>query len=649
MLSYLKKGISKLSSFGQDQTKSALPLSLNSYEEVSGLRDKNDILLIKRRLPGFIFGAFRNVAAGHYQIDKTLKSIKIELIAEYPEVLNFNHIAIWAKNDDGSLYKIERGFECSMSSVAEVLPDPSKAMLGSGANSVSVHSKREVKPWWKVDFNELHHVVFVEFYNRKDKWGGRAKSIIVTGFDEQGKKAFQGGRILKKDAQLTFYRTALPLLKHCDAYLKSQGLIEAAQKLEGKFVRFLTEKADSSDKMHELVALLQITYNLITSPTPDIPNEKSVALNITIPKGTKFFRVIGYRRKLVRTVKLNVAFDGVDSILEEATDLSYPVDHFTRREHLWTLQHPHIFNFSSLELTSGGIISLWCEDFYSGDAFVQRIIQISEDGQNWVTVQSTLDELEARLAIVSAQEWLLGESWDATFVEQLGHFLATYRMSQARTVKPLLRANRQLLPAFYAGVEKGGATAKFLPSVIYTRHGLTVPFEHIDSKFLANRMKRFVDFLDEKLDLQAFPCYGTLLGIHRDGDFLPHDDDIDLAVIVDLPDGVEYLEATLMWAEVLRGQGISCKPPTPTSLNLHCYFEDFDMDLFFIYRMPGQPKKVWTHMQGYQVREVTRSLLEPLTKLDFCGYQFHAPAKIESFLEDRYGKGWVTPDPTYEL
>ena len=649
MLSYLKKGMSKLSSFVQPADHADVPPVLNSYTSVSALREQPDALLIKRRLPGFIFGAFRNVAAGHYQIDKLLKSIKFELIAEYPEVLNFNYVAIWAEHEDGRLYKIEQGYKCSMSSVAEVLPDPSKAMLGSGANSVSVHSKREVKPWWKVDFDRPHQVVFVEFYNRKDKWGIRAKSIIITGFDDLGKKLFQGGRVLKRDAQRTFYRSALPLMVHCDKWLKSQELFDVAQELESKFVQFLTEKNDAPEKAEELVNLLQTTYNLVDRPTPDLPNSRAEALNVEIPKGTKFLRVIGYRRKLVRTVKLNVAIKAGEFVLEEEVDSDYPVDHFTLREHLWTLQHPHILNFSNDQLASCGEVLLWCDDFYSGDAFVQRSIQTSEDGQNWVTLQSTLDELEARLALVSAQEWILGAHWNDIFVEQLGHFLATYRMSQARTVKPLLRANRKLLPAFYTGVEKGGSSAQFLPPVIYTRHGLTVPFEHIDSQFLADRMKRFVDFLEDKLSLQAFPCYGTLLGIYRDGDFLPHDDDIDLAVVVDLPDGVEYLDATLMWAAELRKLGIACKPPTPTSLNLHCYFEDFDMGLFFIYRVPEKSKKVWTHMQGYQVREVTRALLEPLTTLNFCGYQFHAPAKIESFLEDRYGKGWVTPDPTYEL
>lgn len=35
----------------------------------------------------------------------------------------------------------------------------------------------------------------------------------------------------------------------------------------------------------------------------------------------------------------------------------------------------------------------------------------------------------------------------------------------------------------------------------------------------------------EKYDVPFYLVYGAVLGFHRDGDFIPHDDDIDLAVI----------------------------------------------------------------------------------------------------------------------
>lgn len=41
---------------------------------------------------------------------------------------------------------------------------------------------------------------------------------------------------------------------------------------------------------------------------------------------------------------------------------------------------------------------------------------------------------------------------------------------------------------------------------------------------------KFVSNLLDLLDIEYTAFYGTLLGIHRDGDIIPHDDDIDLLI-----------------------------------------------------------------------------------------------------------------------
>ena len=187
----------------------------------------------------------------------------------------------------------------------------------------------------------------------------------------------------------------------------------------------------------------------------------------------------------------------------------------------------------------------------------------------------------ARLQLLEIMEWLLGSKWSKEFTHQLGHFMSTYRISHARAVKGLFKTQRELLPIFFEGIDSGAQSAKFLPRVTYARHGLVVPLKEIDSEFLALRMKRFCDFIKSCFGLDAFLCYGTLLGIYRDGDFLPHDDDVDLAVIVDLPEGETYRSESENWLEKFEQEGVKCRLPTPTSLNMHCYFEDFDMDLFF--------------------------------------------------------------------
>jgi len=174
-----------------------------------------------------------------------------------------------------------------------------------------------------------------------------------------------------------------------------------------------------------------------------------------------------------------------------------------------------------------------------------------------------------------------------------------------------------------------------------------VPFKELDSDFLAKRTYEFASFIKQTFGLDAFPCYGTLLGMYRDNDFLPHDDDIDLAVVVDLEEGKTANESTREWIDRIEAYGMKCRLPSQNSSNFHVYFSDCDMDLFIMHRV--KKKKIHTHMEHYVLKDIDRSLIEPLTTFEFKGYEFNAPHKIEAFLERRYGKGWTVPDPTFEI
>ncbi|GAB5385444.1 MAG: hypothetical protein Alis3KO_25670 [Aliiglaciecola sp.] len=537
-----------------------------------------------------------------------------------------------------------------MSSHIDSLPEASQAIKGDESNTVSIHSKRELKPWWKLEFDQPQYVEFIEFYNRKDKWGVRSKTLYLEASDTENKVVAKAGRVTLTTITQAFCVDAISLLLMCESYMSHDKQLAAEfQQFLVLLFDYLADSEVDPSKKHNLIETSTKLNWKIAEPTPDLGANQKQSNAIQLPEQSQYLRIIGYRRKLPRPVSVFVKYAGKIVQLNEQDKSNFIDQHFELKKTIWSLQHPHIFELKDKDLSQSDTLEMWVSDYYSGDAFVQRMVQTSEDGENWITVESTLPNLAARLALLSVQEWLQGQQWNASFVEQLGHFLATYRMSQARTIKPLMRDNRSLLPILYRAVDEGGKSASFIPPVRYTRHGLTVPFEFHNSNFLAQRMQGFCQFLKKTFNLDAFPCYGTLLGLYRDGDFLPHDDDIDLAVIVDLPAGLTYRQATEAWAEELKKHGVMCRPPTPKSLNLHCYYDDFDMDLFFIYRMQEPEDCVWTHMEGYQVRKVKRDLFEPLTHFEFFGMQFNVPHQIENFLEDRYGKGWVTPDPTFEL
>lgn len=607
------------------------------------------ILPIISRLPGFAFGPFRNVSPYRFYVNQPVKRIRFELIEENPEVLNFNHVGIWIRSESGALRKYKGEFVCSMSTAAEARPDPNAAMLGDGGNSVAVHSRRELKPWWEAEFPEPVNIVCVEFFNRKDIWGKRSRSLMFTAFDESNKAVSRHSRVTRKGVNAAFKQFGKPQLDSALAYARTKGQGKLASEVEALLDHRLHASEVEDDNKDNLVNALQQLNQAIAIPTPDMSGERETALSLSVPASARHLRVVAFAKRSMRHFTLNMAVEGETHSLSGRVSSEVPEDIFRLRDSIWCLQPPHIFVQSLPETSEPKSVKLWHGGHYSGTAFVQRVVQYSEDGEHWYHLEGTLDNLAARLALITAQEWVLGQAWTPAFASQLGHFCASYRVSQARTTKPLFRKQRPLMPHFFEGIEAGARSATYLPAVTYTRHGLTVPFRELDSEFLAERTKAFCDFIEKTFGLKTFPCYGTLLGMYRDGDFLPHDDDIDVAVIVEPDKGKTCRQSTEAWVEKLKAAGVECRLPTPSSLNVHCYFEDFDMDLFFIYRLPKKPGKMWTHMEGYQTRHVKASLLEPLKSFEFKGHTFHAPAKIEGFLKDRYGNGWVTPDPNFEL
>ncbi|MEW9799430.1 LicD family protein [Alteromonas sp. CYL-A6] len=624
--------------------------SLRALAEARKAAKEDAIYLpVISRLPGLVYGPFRNVSPYRFYINSPVKKIRFELVNETPEVLNFNHVGVWIKQDDGTLVKYKGPFSCAMSSTAAVLPDPNGAMRGDGSNSVSVHSKREVKPWWECEFPDAVNIVCIELFNRKDIWGSRSRGLLFTAYNAEGACITRQSKVTKKGANNYFAEVAQPQINTALAYARANGEAKLADRIAEQFSNWLTKPDADESLKASLLSDLATVNQQISQPTPDLSGERETALTLQVPAAARHLRVVAFAKRGIRQITLNTSADGDDMLLSASAASQIPEDIFGLRDNIWVLQPPHIFQRSLPVGDKPKEVKLWHGGHYSGTAFVQRLVQYSEDGSTWHIIDSTLDNLSARLTLISAQEWLLGMKWTPEFAEELGHFCATYRISQARTTKPLFRKQRHLMPDFFKGIEAGAHSATYLPAVTYTRHGLTVPFRELDSTFLAERMFAFCRFLKDTFGLDAFPCYGTLLGMYRDGDFLPHDDDIDVAVVVDAEEGKSYRESSAMWVERLKAAGVPCRFPTPSSLNVHCYFEDFDMDLFFMYRMPDKPGKIWTHMQGYQVRAVKGNLLEPLSTFEFKGFTFNAPGKIEGFLRDRYGDGWTVPDPTYEL
>ncbi|GAB4821073.1 hypothetical protein N2152v2_008119 [Parachlorella kessleri] len=134
--------------------------------------------------------------------------------------------------------------------------------------------------------------------------------------------------------------------------------------------------------------------------------------------------------------------------------------------------------------------------------------------------------------------------------------------------------------------------------------------------------------------------FGSLLGIHRDGDLIPYDNDIDLVILK--PTSWEEVVAGL---QKQLGQKYSVKVVTPSEspstqfVRVYCPLGM--ADIFGACERGGEHLHIdFGHGDSGDIR---RKLVLPPRKHIFRGQEVCVPADVEGTLRARYGPTWRTP------
>ncbi|MDZ7906645.1 MAG: LicD family protein [Cypionkella sp.] len=171
-------------------------------------------------------------------------------------------------------------------------------------------------------------------------------------------------------------------------------------------------------------------------------------------------------------------------------------------------------------------------------------------------------------------------------------------------------------------------------------HGFRLPMSAIPLETALSELSEAMQKLD---DLGAPSCIacGTLLGFVREGTLLPHDDDIDLSVVVP---GNSLDEVVENWSRLMR-QILETMPSFQknafVSLELPCGIE---VDLFPMWVLDDKVY-AYPHLFG----EFPAKEFFPLVPRDWRGALVNTPSILEPILAVNYGPNWKIRDPHWKF
>ena len=179
-----------------------------------------------------------------------------------------------------------------------------------------------------------------------------------------------------------------------------------------------------------------------------------------------------------------------------------------------------------------------------------------------------------------------------------------------------------------------------------TQHGYLTALRSRDEQAIWKEISYVLDLL-AALNYTTFLNSGTLLGLIREERFLPHDDDVDMAVILraSTPEGIinEWHELKKMIKNTLNETHLMDKEEHFFMHKVICP-DALEIDLFPAWINAGKVY-IWPYSYG----DIEESDLLPLKMPHRNKCRACLPNNPEALLEVNYGREWRNPDPSFRF
>jgi hypothetical protein len=180
--------------------------------------------------------------------------------------------------------------------------------------------------------------------------------------------------------------------------------------------------------------------------------------------------------------------------------------------------------------------------------------------------------------------------------------------------------------------------------VAFGPHGFMQTFNlktDAEKRKVFKELSTLLTWLNEEFNVPAFVSSGTLLGLVRDGEFIGHDDDVDICYISNEKSEEAILAERHQLVAFLTEKGCRVAPSgiahywctTPGGQNL---------DIFTGFVEDGK-----CSMNPIGRKQVSVEDVLPLSKQSFDGRTLYFPKNPEPLLVLNYGESWRNPDPLW--